>query len=571
HPSAVPATLQDSLMARLDQLGSAKEVAQMGAVIGREFSHELVAALVPMDEATLREALEQLTRAVIVYPRGAHGSTKPAATFIFKHALVQDAAYASLLRTKRQSAHGRIATILEASSAPRVHVEPELVAHHYTEAHQWLAAAKHWAVAAQHSLDRSANLEALRHATRGLEVLARADAPDASAATARDQIEANLEILRGAAYRALSGFAASDAERSFIRASELCAQLGDVPRLIDARRGLFACYYARGALALAHEQALAVAALGARLNDSGSRMLGHWMLGCVQFWQGEFVAAQDALEHASALYDPNEQRAQTLALQIDPGVNALLHLSWARWVLGYPDEAIRTGEQAIATARRLTQPFALSMALFFAGATRICCGHESAARALVDELTALCAEQALGYMGSCARVLEAQLLIADGKAQAALEQIHLAFTEFKTQEAGVGLPWAMATAAAAYARLGRAQEGLATLAQAAQAATRNGEHHWSAELWRLKGELLLALPAPDENGAQTCFIEARSVARRQGARSLELRAATSLARLWARQGNPEPARRVLTEARAWFPAECDSIDLREAGIALQTL
>ena len=530
----IPSTLQDSLMARLDRLGSAKEVAQMGAVIGREFSRDLLAAISPLDNHELGDALSALTASAIVFDRG----KPPGTTLTFKHALVQDAAYASLLRSKRQELHSRIAKTLEDGYPERVRVEPEVVARHYTQASQCLPAAKYWAAAAQRSLDRSANLEALRQATEGLELL-----PGIAQSRERDRLELGFEILRGTAYRAVKGFASSDAERSFMRARELCEQLEDIRGLIDARRGLFSCYYARGALASAREQGQEVASSGQKLNDSSSQMLGHWMSGCIMFWQGEFATARRELEQAYLLYDPNEQRGKTLALQIDPGVNALCHLSWSLWILGYPEQAVQTSDRAIRIARQLSQPFALSMALFFACATRACCGQDDSVRQQLDELKALASEHGLQYLGSCARVLEAQALIAQDQCAASLELIDRAFAEFRAQEAAVGLPWAMSILAAAYTRLGRAKEGLATLSEAFSIVGRNGEHHWEAELWHLKGELMLLPAVRDEAEAEACFRSAIDLARRQAARSLELRATMSLSAQLSSQGKAEPARR----------------------------
>jgi class 3 adenylate cyclase len=334
--SEIPSTLHDSLMARLDRLGAAKEVAQVGAVIGREFSRDLVAALSPVGEPELDEALDRLTSSAVVFGRG----QPPWTAFIFKHALVQDAAYASLLRSKRQELHRRIAETLESGYPERVRTEPEVVAHHYAQAGQALHAARYSAAAAMRALDRSANVEALGQSAKGLELLA-----GVAQSTDRDGLELGLRILQGAAYRAVKGFASSDVERSFTRALELSERLDDIPRLIDVRRGLFSYYYARGALALAREQGY-VATLGQRMNDRGSQMLGYWMLGCMAFWQGDYATARQELEDAVALYDPNEQKSKTLALQIDPGVNALRHLSWVLWVLGYPDRAIQTSDRA---------------------------------------------------------------------------------------------------------------------------------------------------------------------------------------------------------------------------------
>lgn len=560
--SGIPSTLADSLMARLDRLGQAKEVAQMASVIGREFSRELVAAISPLDDAQLGAALEMLTASTVVFGR----DQPPRTTFVFKHALLQDAAYASLLRGRRQELHGRIAGTLEASHPERIHVEPELFAHHYTEAGLSMPAAGYWAAAAQRALDRSANREALSHATKGLGLV-----PGIAEGADRDRLEIGLEILAGAAHRAVSGFASSQAERSFIRALGLCQRIGDIPRLIEARRGLFACYYARGALPLAREQGQHLAELGGRTGDTASRMLGHWMLGCVTFWQGEFATARSELETAFSLYDPEAQRTNTLALQIDPAVNALLHLSWTLWLLGYPEQALRTSEKAVKTARGLSQPFALAMALFWAGSTEACCGRQRSARRLLDELTAVTAEHGLGYLGSCARVLEGQYLIAHDRCAEGLQQIGSAFSEFKAQEAGVGLPWAISISATAYARLGQPNEGLAALASAFQAAVLNGERHWEAELWRLKGELLLLQKAADVSEAESCFRAAIDLAQRQAAKSLELRAATSLARLLASQGNTEPARRRLRQICDWFSEGSDTADLRNARRALDAM
>jgi class 3 adenylate cyclase/tetratricopeptide (TPR) repeat protein len=561
-PAEIPSTLQDSLMARLDRLGAAKEVAQVAAVIGREFSRDLVAALSPVGERELGEALDRLTSSAVVFGRG----QPPWSAFVFKHALVQDAAYASLLRSKRQELHRRIAETLESGYPERVRTEPEVVAYHYTQAGQAPRAAGHWAAAALRALDRSANVEALGHGAKGLELLA-----GVAQSADRDRLELGLRILQGAAYRAVKGFASSDVERSFARALELSERLDDIPRLMDVRRGLFSYYYARGALALAREQGQHVATLGQRMNDRSSQMLGYWMLGCMASWQGEFATARRELEDAVALYDPNEQKSKTLALQIDPGVNALCHLSWVLWILGFPDRAIATSDRAIRTARELAQPFALAMALFFAGVTRACCGHHAPGSRLLDELLALTGEHGLAYLGSCARVLKGQELIARDQCVAGLEQVDRAFAEFRAQEAGLGLPWAMSISASGYARLGRVEEGLAAVTAAFEAMGRNGERHWEAELWRLKGELLLVRPGQDGSEAEACFRRAVDVARGQTARSLELRATTSLARLLDREGKTAPARQMLAEICGWFTEGFDTTDIRDARNVLRDM
>jgi tetratricopeptide (TPR) repeat protein len=300
-------------------------------------------------------------------------------------------------------------------------------------------------------------------------------------------------------------------------------------------------------------------------------MLGYWMLGVIASWQGDFERARRELERAVALYDPNEQKAKTLASQIDPGVNALCHLSWVLWTLGWPDRAIRTSDEAVRTARKLAQPFALAMTLFFACETRACCGQHASASVLLDELLALTAEHGFGYLASCARILKGQELIARDDCAAGLVQVERALSEFAAQEGGLGLPWSMSISAWGYARLGRVDEGLAALARGFEAMPRNDERHWEAELWRLKGELLLLRPEPDSGAARACFHHAIEVARRQAALSLELRAATSLARLLDRQGDSAFARTMLAQLVSRFTEGAGSADLVAATEVLEQI
>jgi predicted ATPase/class 3 adenylate cyclase len=559
-PLAIPSTLQDSLMARLDRMEGVKETGQIASAIGREFPYTLLEAVSPLSGRDLDQALSRLSESGIVFQRG----TPPDASYVFKHTLVQNAAYESLLRSERQLLHTRIARTLEERYPERVDVEPEILAHHYTHAGFAEQAVAYWVLASRRALDRSANLEVIGYVTRALELI------DAIADTdTRERQELNLQVVRGAAYRAAKGFASSEAERSFTRARELCERLGDTARLIDVLRGLYSCYYARGELGTARKLGERVLSLGQETDDADSCMLGHWMLGCIQFWQGEFSDTRHHLEQASSLYDHSGQRVKTLALQIDPGVNALFHLGWTLWILGYPEQAVSTSDRAITIARELSQPFALSMALFFACETRACFGHDAGTQALREELHALCAKYGLEYMSSCANVLEGQALIANNDNPAGLQRIDQAFDEFQRQEAGVGLPWAMSIAATAYRQLGKREEGLATIARAFAVVEKNGERQWEAELHRIKGELLLMEPGEDAGEAERCFQRAADLARRQNAKSLELRAAMSLARLEMRHGKESAAGRRLAEVYARFSEGRASTDLKEAAGLLE--
>jgi class 3 adenylate cyclase len=513
--SEIPETLHDLLMARLDQLGSAKETAQVAAVIGREFSRESLAALLPLPSAELDAALATMVSTAIVQQR----PQRP--VFMFHHALIQEAAYGSLLRTRRLELHGAIAEALERKDSKRAHAEPELLAQHYALAGRPLQAARWWAQAAQRALGRSANVEALRHSKRGSELLSAVPA-----SVEHDRSELILAMLGGAAHRAVDGFASIDAERCFARALELSEKLGDVATQVDVRRGLFSWHYARGELGLARSQGQRVADIGDSSGDRAARMLGQWMLGVMSMWQGEFAAARRELELAVSLYHPEEHRLKTLASQIDPGVNAMAHLSWVCWIGGESDGAVDAAARAVRAARSLAQPYALTMALFFACAVRACRGEHDQAEPLLRELFAVTGEHRLSFLRACAWVLRGQASIAADRCGDGLAQVQRALGEFDVLQAGLGQPWALAIAAAGCMRLGRRDDGLQKIAAAFAAIERHGERHWEAEVWRVKGELLW--PGAE---ARACLQRAAEVAAQQSAGALQARALASLARL----------------------------------------
>jgi class 3 adenylate cyclase len=513
--SEIPETLHDLLMARLDQLGSAKEAAQVAAVIGREFSRESLAVLLPLPAAELDTALATMVDTAIVQ------RLPQQAVFVFHHALIQDAAYGSLLRTRRLELHGAIAEALERLGSSQAHAEPELLAQHYALAGRPLQAARWWAQAAQRALGRSANIEALRHSERGSELLS-----TAPASGERERSELMLAMLGGAAHRAVHGFASIDAERCFARALELSEKLDDVATQVDVRRGLFSWHYARGELGLARAQGQRVSDIGASSGDRAACMLGHWMLGAMSMWQGEFAAARRDLELAVSLYHPEEHRLKTLAVQIDPGVNAMAHLSWVCWIGGDIDGAVEAGARAVGAARSLAQPYALTMALFFACAVRACRGEHDQAEPLLQELFTLAGEHRLSFLRACAGVLRGQASIAADRHEDGLVEIERALSDFDSLHAGLGQPWALAIAAAGCLRLGRRDEGLQKIAAAFAAIERHGEHHWEAEVWRVKGELLW--PGAE---ARDCLRRAAEVAAQQSASALQGRALATLANL----------------------------------------
>ncbi|MGH6912469.1 MAG: AAA family ATPase, partial [Geminicoccales bacterium] len=337
-PLAIPATLHDSLMARLDRLAPVKEVAQIGAAIGREFSYQLLAAVAPLAERNLQEVLQQLIDAELVFRRG----SPPEATYSFKHALVQEAAYGSLLRSRRQQLHARIATVLE----PQDGVEPELLAHHYTHAGLAERAVDYWQKAGQRASARSAAAEAVGHLTRGLECLT--GLPDNPA---RRRKELDLQTMLGGALIAAKGYAADETGRAFARARELAGELEDGPQLFPVLFGQYLFRLLRGELTVAHEVGQEMVRLAERQQDTASLLIAHRTLGTNLFWLGRPAPALTHIDQALALYDPAQHTRLTEPYTFHPRVLGLDFKSLILFVLGYPDQARETGRRALAEAR----------------------------------------------------------------------------------------------------------------------------------------------------------------------------------------------------------------------------
>ncbi|HEV8713181.1 MAG TPA: AAA family ATPase, partial [Candidatus Binatia bacterium] len=327
-PLAIPTTLHDSLMARLDRLGTVKEVAQLGATLGREFSYELIYAVAPEDEGSLRHALAKLVAAEVLYQRG----LPPQARYVFKHALIQDAAYQSLLKSKRQQYHQQIAQVLEEQFPEITETQPELLAHHYTEAGLGDQAILYWQQAGQRAVERSAYVEAISHLTKGLEVLvALPETP------ARLQQELVLQTALGSTFIGIKGWASPEVECAYTRARELCRQLGESPQLFPVLWGLWAMYIVRSECKAANELGEQLLSFAQHLQDSALLLQAHFALGNTLYWRGEFAAARAHLELGIALYDPQLHRSLASLYAVDPGVFCRGYATWVLWQLGYPD------------------------------------------------------------------------------------------------------------------------------------------------------------------------------------------------------------------------------------------
>jgi predicted ATPase/class 3 adenylate cyclase len=557
-PLAIPASLHDSLMSRLDRMAPVKEIAQIGAAIGRTFSHGLLAAVAPLRNNELQDALSQLVSSELVFRRG----TPPEATYTFKHALVQDAAYDTLLRSRRQQLHTRIAEALEERFPETVESEPELLARHYTEAGLAEPAIRYWLKAGQRATERSANVEAIAHLTSGLDLLE----PDTAE---RLQQELRLQIALGAPLIAARGYAAPETGAAFDRARELCEQLGDTAQQLAALYGLWAYHTVRAEYGTARRLAEQFLCL-AEAEASSALLVGHRLLGVTLFFLGELAEGHAQFGRALALYEPRRHRELAIRFGQNPRVSSLVYLAWSRWLLGYPDQAARAVEEAVAYARELNHANTLAYALAW-GATVHQFRRETAeVQEHAGAALALSEEQGLSMWLAYATVLLGWTL-AERDHPEGVARITRGLADLEATGAIFLRPHNLALLAESYAGCGQTEAGLRALGGALEAVERTGERWWEAEIHRLKGELVLAQSAGNPTEAEAGFRRAIDVALRQSAKSLELRAATSLARLWHDQGRRAAAHGLLAPVYGWFTEGFDTADLKDAKALLDEL
>jgi predicted ATPase len=561
-PLAIPATLHDSLIARLDRLAAVKAVAQLGATLGRAFPYVLLRAVSPLDEATLQQSLGRLVEAELLYQRG----VPPQATYLFKHALIQEAAYQSLLRSTRQQYHQRIAQVLEERFAELVDTQPELLAQHYTEAGQSARAIVYWQWAGERALQRSANLEAISHLRRGLEGLTTLPhCPE------RLQHELDLQITLGQALTVTKGYAAPEVGHAYARARELCQQVGETPQLFPVLRGLWNFYLIRMELRTGRELAEQLLSLAQRAQDPALLQQAHSALAGALVHLGEFSATQAHLQQGLALYDPQQHRVLAFRLGYDLGVFFLAYMTRPLWLLGYPDQALQRSHEALTLAQELAHPFSLAYALNSATVVHQFRREGQATQARAEVLHALAGEQGFALWLALGTVLRGWALAEQGQSNAGVLQMREGMAAYRATGAEVDRPYLLALLAEAYGQGKRYDEGLAMLEEARALTDQHASVIWEAEIHRLKGALLLARSAENQVEAEACFHGALAIARRQQAKSLELRAAMSLARLWQQQGKRTEAHELLAPIYGWFTEGFDTADLQEAKALLETL
>jgi predicted ATPase len=557
---ALPATLHASLLARLDRLGpAAKQVAQTGAAIGREFSYELVGAVAGRNERELQNELARLVTSELLLQSGA----PPGSVYTFKHALVQDAAYSTLLHSDRQQLHARIAEVVERRFPER---EPELLAHHLTEARQSERAISYWLKAGERAAERSANLEAIRHLTRGLEALKTLpESPE------RDRRELSFQIAVGTPLIAVHGYSAAQTGAAYSRARVLCERLGEAEPLVATLSGEFVYYFVRGDYRMMRRLIDEARRVSERLPNPVIRLASHRLAGITAMHFGAFPEAQSEFEAILQLYDARQHRSQPVHYIHDPKVSALTYLALVLWIRGLPEEARRSSNEAFRCAVELDQANLTAHVHNFAGAgLDELLGDVAGVRAHAEAIIELADRHNLGYWRVNGLILRGWAMVQEGATEAGIALMR----QNAAIRAAQGVGWYQARylcmLAAAYARVGQAEPGLRVIAEAKALVAANDEHMWEGELDRIEGELKQVQGA-SATEIETCFARAMAIARTQGAKSLELRATRDLARLWHDQGRHRDARALLAPAFGWFNEGFETADLRATKALLDEL
>jgi predicted ATPase len=577
---AIPATLQEALLARLDRLSSARQIAQLGATLGREFSYELLQAVASLGEADLQAALSKLVDAEILYQRGIGEQAR----YFFKHALIQDTAYQSLLKITRQQYHHQIAEVLEARFPETTDNQPELVAHHYTEAGLVTQALTYWQRAGDRAAQRSAYAEAITHLTTALELLK--TLPET---IERTQQELALQVTLGVPLQATKGFAAPEVERVYARARELCQQVGETPQLFQVLWGLWAFYLVRAENEVAHELGEQLLSVAQSVQDSAFLLQAHYALGVTLYNLGDLVPARTHFDQTSALYNP--QQHHSLAFRygaFDTGVAGLSFTALILWLLGYPEQALKKSQEALALANAHAHPSSLAQAVVWTSWFHQLRRDEWAAQEGAEAAIRIATEQGLSTWLEMGAISRGRALAIQGQGAEGVAQLQQGLAYERATGSKSWLPQYLAFLAEAHEKAGQMEEGLRVLADALAQVGKSGERCYEAELYRLKGVLTLqkfqvpgsqfqgpSNPQPltsnlqAETEAEACFFKAIAIAHHQEAKSWELRASTSLARLWQQQGKKAEAHDLLFEIYHWFTEGFDTKDLQEAKMLLE--
>jgi predicted ATPase len=543
-------------------------VAQIGAVIGREFSHTLIAAVARKAEPELRSALDRVIGAGLLFRQG----VAPHATYLFKHALVQDAACGTLLREPRRKLHARIAETLENQFAEISENRPEVLARHCTEAGLIEKAAALWGKAGLRSLERSALIEALAQFTRALDQIT--TLPE-TPALRRKQIKLQIALIHALMH--VKGYAASETKAAIERARLLIEQaeaLGEPPEdpmeLFIVLATAWSANYIAFNGELIRELAAQFLALAEKQTTTGPLTIGHHLMGMSLMLTGDIAQGRVHLDRAIALYDPaTTDHARRFG--VDTRVSALCYRTIALWMLGYPDAALTDAAQALENARKIGHAAVLMHALAHTPRMYVRFGNFAAASDQVNELITVAHEKNALFWKAAGIVLKGELFVLTGKAADAVEMITSGIAASRQCGATAGMPLSLSILARAYGELGQLDDAWRCIGEAITAVETTKATIWETQVYRTAGELSLMSPKPDAAKAETYFQHSLAVARQQQAKSWELRASMSLARLWRDQGKLQQARELLAPIYGWFTEGFDTSDLKEAKVLLEEL
>ena len=562
EPVQVPATVQGVLAARIDRLEvEDKQLLQTSAVIGKDLPYALLQAIADLPDEALRRGLANLQASEFLYETRLF----PDLEYTFKHALTHDVAYGSLLQERRKALHQRIAEAIESIYAVRLAEQSERLAHHYTEAGLAEQAIGYWQQAGQRAIERSANTEAVSHLTKGLALLE--TLPDTFQ---RDQQERTLQITLGVPLLATKGPGSPEVERAYSRARELCRQVENAPELFPAIWGLWRCHVARAKIRAARELGDEILSLAQRQQDPALLLQAHHAQWATHFDLGEFGSALEHIEQGIALYNRQEHHTQAFLFGgHDLCVCGQGHAALVLWVLGYPDQALKRALDTLAFAEELSHPLSLAHALRYALKVHLCRREALAVQERAETLLALSSEQNFAEYSGLGMFMQGWAQTQRGQNEAGvagMRQGIAARSRGKAEESNL-----LAALVETLGNTGAAEEGLRLLNQALAVAADGGMAYWEAELHRLIGEFLLSQSAGNRAEAEASYEQAIAVASRQQAKSLELRAATSLARLWQGQRKHAEARELLEPVYDWFTEGFDTPDLIEAKELLNAL
>jgi class 3 adenylate cyclase/predicted ATPase len=562
----IPSTIQDMIMARVDALPEvAKGLLQTGSVVGREFSQSLIEKMTDISERELLSHLSVLKDSELLYERGIY----PQSTYIFKHALIQDAAYLSLLKSTRQKYHRKIAEVLEKHFSDTGEEQPELLAHHYTEARCHKEAARYWQWAGERASARSAYVEAIAHHRKGLEVLK--TNPEA---TDHAELELALQFDLASSLIVSKGHTSSEVEGAYVKAYELCQQVGETPTLIPVLQGLRRLYALRGDRGdgqRARELGEQLLTLAQRRQDTALLQEAHWALGQTLYHFGELNPAHTHLEQSSAFYTPQPLNSQPSRDAAGTQIACLFVTGWALWLLGYPDKALETGNEALSLAHELSHPFTLGFAFFSMAKLNQFRREFKATLKQAEAVLTLSNEHGFPLYVEFGTLLRGWTLAMQGNPEEGVAQMRQVIVTKRIDIVNVEKPLIYALLVEAYGAVGQAEEGLNIVAEALDVIEQTGFRNYEAELHRLQGEMLLKQTTPESARAESCFQRALDLSRTHQAKSVELRASMSMSRLWKQQGKRKEARMLLGEIYGWFNEGFDTADLKEAKVLLEKL